>query len=68
MEEKKFIGVRKEEYAIKDFVKKNFGKGKIYNSELRTINGKCYVYINSENIPHDTHIPPRSRKIIPEKT
>jgi uncharacterized protein (DUF342 family) len=46
----------------------NFGKGKIYNSELRTINGKCYVYINSENLPHDTHIPPRSRKSIPEKT
>jgi uncharacterized protein len=45
----------------------NFGRGKIYNSELKTINGKCYIYLNTENIPQDTHIPPRSRKIIPEK-
>jgi small subunit ribosomal protein S3 len=29
MEEKKFINVRKEEYAIRKFVKKTFGKGKI---------------------------------------
>ena len=34
MEEKKFIGVRKEEFAIKDFVKKNFGKGKISNVRI----------------------------------
>jgi small subunit ribosomal protein S3 len=29
MEEKKFINVRKEEYSIREFVKKTFGKGKI---------------------------------------
>jgi small subunit ribosomal protein S3 len=29
MEEKKFVDVRKEEFAIKEFVKKEFGKGKI---------------------------------------
>jgi len=29
MEEKKFVNVRKEEHAIKEFVKKEFGKGKI---------------------------------------
>jgi len=29
MEEKKFVTVRKEEYAIREFVKKEFGKGKI---------------------------------------
>ena len=29
MEEKKFIGVRKEEYNIKQFVKRMFGKGKV---------------------------------------
>lgn len=29
MEEKKFVNVRKEEHSIKDFVKKEFGKGKI---------------------------------------
>jgi len=29
MEEKKFVMVRKEEFAIKEFVKKEFGKGKI---------------------------------------
>jgi small subunit ribosomal protein S3 len=34
MEEKKFIEIRKEEFAIKDFVKKNFGKGKISNVRI----------------------------------
>jgi small subunit ribosomal protein S3 len=29
MEEKKFVGVRKEEYNIKQFVKRMFGKGKV---------------------------------------
>ncbi len=29
MEEKKFVNIRKEEYSIKQFVKKMFGKGKI---------------------------------------
>lgn len=29
MEEKKFVTVRKEEYAIREFVKRTFGKGKI---------------------------------------
>jgi len=29
MEEKKFVNVRKEEYAIKQFIKRAFGKGKI---------------------------------------
>jgi small subunit ribosomal protein S3 len=29
MEEKKFVNVRKEEYSIREFVKKTFGKGKI---------------------------------------
>lgn len=29
MEEKKFVGVRKDEYNIKQFVKKMFGKGKV---------------------------------------
>ena len=29
MEEKKFVGVRKDEYNIKQFVKRMFGKGKI---------------------------------------
>ena len=29
MEEKKFVDVRKEEYAIKQFVKRRFGKGKV---------------------------------------
>ncbi len=28
MEERKFVNVRKEEHAIKEFIKKNFGKGK----------------------------------------
>ena len=46
----------------------NFGKGKLYNSELKTINGKCYVYIDSNGIPHDTHIPPKNLKKIPEKS
>ena len=41
----------------------NFGKGKVYNSELKTINGKCYVYTNTDGLPHDTHIPPRVKKI-----
>jgi hypothetical protein len=40
----------------------NFGKGKVYNSELKTINGKCYVYTNTDGLPHDTHIPPRVKK------
>ena len=29
MEEKKFVGVRKDEYNIKQFVKRMFGKGKV---------------------------------------
>lgn len=29
MEERKFVGIRKEEFGIKEFIKKEFGKGKI---------------------------------------
>jgi small subunit ribosomal protein S3 len=29
MEERKFVGIRKEEYGVKEFIKKEFGKGKI---------------------------------------
>lgn len=46
----------------------NFGKGKMFYSELKTINGKCYVYLNPEGIPQDTHIPPRTIKKTPEKS
>lgn len=34
MEEKKFVNVRKDEFAIKEFVKKTFGKGKISNVKI----------------------------------
>lgn len=34
MEERKFISVRKEEFAIKEFIKKSFGIGKISNVKL----------------------------------
>jgi len=34
MEEKKFVTIRKEEFAIKEFVKKTFGKGKISNVRI----------------------------------
>lgn len=34
MEEKKFVKVRKEEFAIKEFVKRTFGKGKISNIKI----------------------------------
>jgi len=34
MEEKKFVNIRKEEFAIKEFVKKTFGKGKISNVKI----------------------------------
>jgi len=34
MEEKKFVNVRKEEFAIKEFVKKTFGKGKISSVKI----------------------------------
>lgn len=29
MEERKFVGIRKEEFGVKEFIKKEFGKGKI---------------------------------------
>lgn len=29
MEERKFVGIRKEEYGVKEFIKKEFGKGKV---------------------------------------
>jgi small subunit ribosomal protein S3 len=29
MEERKFVGIRKEEYGVKEFVKREFGKGKV---------------------------------------
>jgi uncharacterized protein len=44
----------------------NFGKGKLYNSELKTINGKCYIYINSEGYPTDSVLPPKSIKKLPQ--
>lgn len=31
MEERKFVGVRKSEFAMKEFIKRSFGKGKISN-------------------------------------
>ena len=34
MEEKKFVTMRKEEFAIREFVKKTFGKGKISNVRI----------------------------------
>lgn len=34
MEEKKFVNIRKEEHAIKGFVKKDFGKGKISSVKI----------------------------------
>jgi len=34
MEEKKFVGVRKDEYNIKQFVKKMFGKGKVSSIKI----------------------------------
>jgi len=34
MEEKKFISVRKEEFAVKEFVKRTFGKGKISSIKI----------------------------------
>lgn len=34
MEEKKFVGVRKDEFNIREFVKKTFGKGKISNVRI----------------------------------
>jgi small subunit ribosomal protein S3 len=29
MEERKFVGIRKEEFGVKEFIKKEFGKGKL---------------------------------------
>ena len=29
MEEKRFVGVRKDEYNIREFIKRTFGKGRI---------------------------------------
>ncbi|VVB80629.1 30S ribosomal protein S3 [uncultured archaeon] len=29
MEERKFVGIRKEEYGVKEFIKREFGKGKV---------------------------------------
>jgi uncharacterized protein len=46
----------------------NFGKGKVYNSELKTIHGKCYVYINADGLPHDSHVPPRTKKTLETPT
>ena len=34
MEERKFIGVRKDEFSIKEFIKKEFGKGKVSNVKI----------------------------------
>ncbi|MEI6058493.1 MAG: 30S ribosomal protein S3 [archaeon] len=34
MEEKKFVGVRKDEFNIREFVRKTFGKGKISNVKI----------------------------------
>ena len=44
MEEKKFIDVRKEEYNIKQFIKRMFGKGKISKVKIE------YFRLNSRSI------------------
>ena len=40
----------------------NLGKGKIYNSELKTYNGRCFIYNNEEGIPTRSTLPPRAKK------
>jgi len=37
----------------------NLGKGKIYNSELKTYNGRCFIYNNEDGIPTRTTTPPK---------
>ena len=37
----------------------NLGKGKIYNSELKTYNGRCFIYNNEDGIPTRTTVPPK---------
>lgn len=37
----------------------NLGKGKIFNSELKTIEGKNYIYLAPDGFPFCTTIPPK---------
>jgi uncharacterized protein (DUF342 family) len=38
----------------------SFGKGKAFNSELRPVNTKCYVYVAADGLVTATNIPPKS--------
>lgn len=40
----------------------NFGKGKQFNSELRTIEGRVFVYIQSDGTVQDTRLAPKALK------
>ena len=57
--ENSFIEVEKFIYPR---VSINFGKGKLFNSELKTINGKCYVYLSQDGVPQEFPFPPKNIK------
>jgi uncharacterized protein (DUF342 family) len=44
----------------------SFGKGKQFNSELRTLEGKVYVYIGVDGLPTETKTPPKNQHKIDE--
>ena len=40
----------------------NLGKGKIYHSELKTYNGRCFIFNDEEGIPTRSTLPPKAKK------
>ncbi len=58
-EEEAYIEVDKFVYPR---VNINFGKGKQFNTELRTIEGHVYVYIQPDGTVQDSRLPPKSIK------
>lgn len=40
----------------------SFGRGKTFSTDIRTIDGKVFVYLNSEGLPHTNNIPPAVKK------
>jgi uncharacterized protein len=58
-EDKSYVEVEKFIYPR---VNVNFGKGKQFNSELRTIEGRVFVYIQIDGTVQDTRIAPKTLK------
>ncbi|MCB1157970.1 MAG: hypothetical protein KDK45_10730, partial [Leptospiraceae bacterium] len=45
----------------------NFGKNKIFHSELRTYDGRNYIYLADDMLPILTSVPPKKPKKDKEK-